>query len=70
MELQQQIASLTMQIQALKAASDEAQLKVENLKQAYKEAEKGTYEAQDTFRRFIQRAGGGSGSDRKSEEPA
>lgn len=48
-ELQWQLAAVEMQLTALKAASQDANAQVETLKGAYKQAEKGTYVAQDSL---------------------
>lgn len=48
-ELQQQLAGVNMQIAMLKAASQDAKAQVSTLKEAYKQAEKGAYIAQDSL---------------------
>lgn len=48
-ELQKQLAGVTIQLNTLKTLQQEANFNVETLTQAYKEAEKGTYVAQDTM---------------------
>ena len=48
-QIRKQIAMLTVQIETMKKAQQEDSLNVENLKKAYKEAEKGAYTAQDSL---------------------
>lgn len=48
-DLRKQLAGIEFQLAALKQASQDANLQVENLKEAYKQAEKGTYVAQDSL---------------------